>query len=80
VVVEHHRYYVGRRWQGQRVLVAVVADERELAAWRGPTLLKRLPLRGLRGAPLPFEWYVTQMEQEARIHSLRQRWTRRPAA
>ena len=48
--------------------------------WQGQTLLKRLPLRGLREAPLPFEWYVTQMEQEARLHALRQRWTRRPAA
>jgi transposase InsO family protein len=80
VVVEHHRYYVGRRWQGQRVLVAVIADERELAVWRGQTLLKRLPLRGLREASLPFEWYVTQMEQEARIHALRRRWTGRTAA
>src|SRR4029453_17994495 len=35
VVVEHHRYYVGRRWHGQRVLVAVIADERQLAVWRG---------------------------------------------
>jgi transposase InsO family protein len=79
-VVEHHRYYVGRRWRGQRVLVAVDADQRQLAAWRGQTLLKRLPLRGLREAPLPFEWYVTQMEQEARIHALRRRWTRSAAA
>jgi hypothetical protein len=62
------------------VLVAVIADERELAVWRGQTLLKRLPLRGLREASLPFEWYVTQMEQEARIHALRRRWTGRTAA
>jgi hypothetical protein len=48
--------------------------------WRGPALLKRLPLHGLGEAPLPFEWYVTQMEQEARIHALRQRWTRSAAA
>ena len=80
VVVEHHRYYVGRRWQGQRVLVAVAADARELAVWRGQALLKRLPLRGLREAPLPFEWYVTQREQEARIHAGRRRWPSRPAA
>jgi transposase InsO family protein len=80
VVVEHHRYYVGRRWQGQRVLVAVDAGERELAVWRGPTLLKCLPLHGLCGAPLPFEWYVTQMEQEARIHTLRRPWMRSTAA
>jgi hypothetical protein len=60
--------------------VAVVAGERELAVWRGPELLKRLPLHGLRGAPLPFEWYVTQMEQEARIHTLRRPWMGTTAA
>jgi hypothetical protein len=80
VVVEHHRSYVGRRWHGQRVLVAVAADARELAVWRGQMLLKRLPLRGLREAPLPFEGYVSQMEQEARIHAGRRRWPGRPAA
>ena len=80
VVVEHHRYYVGRRWRGHRVLVAVAAGERQLTVWQGQTLLKRLPLRGRREAPLPFEWDVTHMEQEARLHGLRQRWTRRPAA
>jgi Integrase core domain len=80
VVVEHHRSYVGRRWQGQRVLVAVDAGARARAVWRGPTRLKRLPLRGLREAPRPFEWYVTQMEQEARIHPRRRRWTGRTAA
>ena len=48
--------------------------------WRGPTLLKRLPMHGLHGAPVPFEGYVTQMEQEARIHTLRRRWARSTAA
>jgi hypothetical protein len=80
VVVEHQRYYVGRRWRGQRVLVAVVAGERQLAVWHGQTLLKRLPVQGLREVPLPFEGYVTQMEQEARLHARRQRWTRSAAA
>jgi hypothetical protein len=80
VAVEHPRYYVGRRWHGQRVLVAVVASERQLAVWQGQTLLKRLPLRGLRQAPLPFEWYVTHMAQEARIHARRPWPARRPAA
>jgi hypothetical protein len=37
------------------VPVAVVAAARELAVRRGPTLRKRLPRRGLRAAPLPFE-------------------------
>jgi hypothetical protein len=41
----------------------VVADARQLAVWRGPELLKRLPLHGLREAPLPFEWYVAQINR-----------------
>jgi hypothetical protein len=43
------RYYVGHRLAGQRVALAVVANERALDVYHGDVLLKRLPLRGLRG-------------------------------
>ena len=65
VKIEHARYYVGHRLAGQRVALAVVADERALDVYHGDTLLKRLPLRGLRGEILLFDHYVALMEREA---------------
>jgi hypothetical protein len=73
VLVEHARYYVGRRLAGQRVAVAVAGDERALIVQHGGTVLKRLPLRGLRGERQPFERYLESMEQEARAEARRGR-------
>jgi hypothetical protein len=58
---------------GQRVAVAVAADERALVVRHRDTVVKRLPLRGLHGAPLPFERYLALMEQEARADARRRR-------
>jgi hypothetical protein len=81
VAVEHERYHVGRRLGGQRVALAVVASEQALVVHHGGAAVKRLPLRGLYGEPLPFDRYVDRMTQEARIHTHRQRsrWTRAAA-
>jgi hypothetical protein len=49
IVVEHTRYYVGRRLAGQRVAVAVSAAERTLVVYHGDTLLKQLPCAACRG-------------------------------
>jgi hypothetical protein len=73
VAVEHHRYYVGKHLIGQRVVVAVAAADRALVVRRGQTVVKRLPLRGLHGEPVPFERYVEVMEQEARAQARRRR-------
>jgi hypothetical protein len=73
VVVEHERYYVGRRLAGQRVAVAVAAGEGALVVQHRGTVVKRLPLRGLRRERLPFERYVGLMEQEARAEARRRR-------
>jgi transposase InsO family protein len=73
VKVEHARYYVGHRLAGQRVALAVVADERALDVYHGDTLLKQLPLRGLRGEILLFDDYVAVMEREARAEARRHR-------
>jgi hypothetical protein len=78
VVVEHARYYVGRRLAGQRVAVAVAAGERALVVRHRGVVVKRLPLRGLRGERLPFERYLALMEQEARAEARRARWPRGP--
>jgi hypothetical protein len=74
VVVEHTPYYVGRRLAGQRMVLAVVAAERALDVYHGDTLLKRLPLRGVRGEILLFDHYVALMEREARAAARRRRW------
>ncbi|HEV8636907.1 MAG TPA: integrase core domain-containing protein [Chloroflexota bacterium] len=71
VVVEHARYYVGQRLAGQRVAVAVAADERVLVVRHRGAVLKRLPLRGLHGERQPFEQYLALMEQEARAEARR---------
>jgi transposase InsO family protein len=73
VEIEHVRYYVGGRLAGQRVALAVVAAERTLNVYHGGTLLKQLPLRGVRGEILPFDRYVALMEQEARANARRRR-------
>jgi hypothetical protein len=74
VVVEHERYYVGRHLAGRRVAVAVAAGERALVVQHGGAVVKRLPLRGLRQARLPFERYRELMEHEARALARRGRW------
>ena len=73
VVVEHTPYYVGRRLAGQRVVLAVAAAERALFVYHGETLLKQLPLRGLRREILVFDRYVALMEREARAQARRRR-------
>jgi hypothetical protein len=71
VVVEHTPYYVGRRLAGQRVALAVAARERALVVHQGDTLVKRLPLGGLRGELLPFDRYCEAMTREARAKARR---------
>ena len=71
VIIEHARYYVGRRLAGQRVVLAVAAAERALVAYHGDRPLKHLPLHGLRGEVLPFDHYVALMEREARAQARR---------
>jgi hypothetical protein len=71
VVVEHARYHVGQRLAGQRVAVAIAADERVLVVRHRGVILKRLPLRGLHAQRRPFEQYLALMEEEARAEARR---------
>jgi hypothetical protein len=72
-VVETQRYSVGRRLAGQRVALSVDAPARALVVRHGEAVVKRLPLRGLRDAPVPFERFVDLMGQEARAQARRNR-------
>jgi hypothetical protein len=58
---------------GQRVALAMVADERALDVYHGDVLLKRLPLPGLRGEVLLSDDYVALIEREARAEARRHR-------
>ena len=71
IVVEHARYYVGRRLAGQRVAVAVSAPERSLVVYQGETPIKQLPLCGLHREVLVFDRYVDLMQREARAKARR---------
>jgi transposase InsO family protein len=72
-VVETQRYYVGRRLAGQRVALSVDARARALVVRHGGAVVRHLPLRGLRDAPVPFERFVDLMSQEARAQARRNR-------
>jgi transposase InsO family protein len=72
-VVETQRYYVGRRLAGQRVALSVDPGERALVVRHGGAVIKHLPLRGLREAPLPFDRFVDLMSREARAQARRNR-------
>ncbi len=50
-----------------------MADERALDVYHGDVLLKRLPLRGVRGEIRLFDQYVALMEREARAEARRHR-------
>ena len=71
IVVEHTRYYLGRRLAGQRVMLAVSAAERSLVVHHGDTPVKQLPLCGLHRQILVFDRYVDLMQREARAEARR---------
>jgi hypothetical protein len=71
IVVEHTRYYLGRRLAGQRVMLAVSAAERSLVVYHDDAPIKQLPLCGLHGEILVFDRYVDLMQREARAKARR---------
>ena len=61
--LDNERYAVGRALAGKRVAVAVDPGAGMLVIRHGGAVVKQHPLRGLRGARLPFERYVEVMSQ-----------------
>jgi transposase InsO family protein len=81
--LDNERYFVGRRLAGQRVTLAVDVAAGDVVVRQGGAVVKRFPLRGLRGQRLPFERYVEVMSQEAVTQARRARraaWARAAAA
>jgi Integrase core domain len=72
--LDTERSFVGRRWAGQRVALAVDAAAGDVVVRHGGAVVKHLRLRGLRGQRLPFERYVELMSQEAATQARRARW------
>jgi hypothetical protein len=66
VRVEDRSYYVGTGLVGQSVVLQVHAAERVLVVQHRQREVKRLPLKGLHGAPLPLPEYITWLEHQAR--------------
>ena len=78
VTIEGDNYYLDQRLAGQYMTLRVRADEKALVVHHRQQEFKRLPLKGLQGAPRSLEDYVTLMQQQAR--SWRQAMRRTPPA
>jgi hypothetical protein len=66
VVVTEAAYYVKQALAGQRVVVEVDADARTLVVLHRQEVIKRMPIKGLRGEQIAFADFLAQMRQEAR--------------
>jgi transposase InsO family protein len=73
VSVDDVRYYVRQDLAGQVISLIVDASDKEFDLLLGATHIKRLPIKGLSGQALPFEQYVTLMQQEAHSDGHRSR-------
>jgi transposase len=65
IEVNHERYYIKQAWRGQPVILVVDAYQQEFAVYQGRHLLKRMPIKGLYHAVLPFDEYLDLICKEA---------------
>jgi len=77
VTVDNHRYYIGRRYRGQQVLLRLDAQQQDFAVWLGRDCLQRLPIRGLYQGEMPFADYADYIIAEARSEEQRLQRRRR---
>jgi Integrase core domain len=73
VSVDDVRYYVRQDLAGRVISLIVDASDKAFDLLLGATRIKRLPIKGLYGQALPFEQYVTLMQQEAHSDGPRSR-------
>jgi hypothetical protein len=71
VTVDTDRYYIGKPYAGQQVLLVVDAPAKQLAVWLGNQCLKRCPIRNLFHGELPLADYVDRMIQAAQSEEKR---------
>jgi len=65
VTVDERSYSVGLDHKGKSVALLVNAPGRCFEVWEGRSLLKRLPIKGLQGAPMPLERFIAWMREQA---------------
>ena len=73
VTVDERSYYVGLQHKGKTVALLVNAPGRCFEVWEGRSLLKRLPIKGLQGAPMPLERFIAWMGEQALAEERRDR-------
>nr|BBH91748.1 hypothetical protein KTC_64990 [Thermosporothrix sp. COM3] len=79
MIVEHQPYYVKQALAGQTVALVVEAHTRQFAIMQGSTLLKRVPIKGLIGTPLPLAQFLEHMGELARSQDRLRRLQQRAA-
>jgi transposase InsO family protein len=73
VTVDERSYYVGMQHKSKTVALLVNAPGRCFEVWEGRSLLKRLPIKGLQGAPMPLERFIAWMREQALAEGRRDR-------
>ena len=73
VTVDEERYYITQALVGQSVSLRVAAATGEFVVEVHDQEVKRVPIKGLGGGPVPFETYLARMCAEARRDRLQQR-------
>ena len=76
IAVNRQHYYVSSKEAGQIVGIRIDGSAKELVVERDGKEIKRLALRGVGGAALPYRAYVERMKGEARSEARRQAFVR----
>ena len=66
IQVWKHSYYVGMAYANQTVLVRLDAPQGQLHIEVGQRLIKAIPLKGLYGQMVDFQYFLGLMSDEAR--------------
>ncbi|MCP4485852.1 MAG: transposase [Gammaproteobacteria bacterium] len=65
VQVDKEYYYIGQNWKDHYVLMQIDAANREFQVLFKGEVIKRVPIKGLHGDPMPFEEYVKIIKAKA---------------
>ena len=71
VLVDRDHYYIGQKYQGQRVLVILDAHEKHLEFYVQSQLVKTKPIRKQLYGVLPLDEFVDTMLKEAESETQR---------
>lgn len=65
VHLDKHRYYLGRQWHGQTILLQIDAPQRQLHVLLKGEVIKTLPLKDVSQPVMPLADYLTFIRAEA---------------